>query len=119
MREDGGGHSACLDLLMQVHELDGYPPYVPEDVPRFITPDYEVAAWVAEREGSIVGHVALHQASADPTLDAAQRATGLPAEPIALSESEGWERVEALALRVDESAVLALWIYVSPETAEA
>lgn len=158
--------SACLDLLMQVHELDGYPPYLPEDVPRFITPDYEVASWVAERDGRIIGHVALHQASVDPTLDAAQRATGLPAErlvvisrlftapalrragigrallrhatkqaqsrgqravldvgqaltaPIALYESEGWERVESLALRVDQSAVLALWIYVSPETAE-
>ena len=41
------------------------------------------------------------------------------AAPIALYESEGWERVESVALRVDESAVLALWIYVSPETAEA
>ena len=39
--------------------------------------------------------------------------------PIALYESEGWERVESLALRVDENAVLALWIYVSPEPAPA
>ena len=159
--------SACLELLMQVHQLDGYPPHLPENVPAFITPHYEVAAWVAERGRRIIGHVALHQASVDPTLDAAQRATGLPAErlvvisrlftapalrqagigrallrhatsqavsrgqravldvgqtqtaPIALYESEGWERVESLALRVDESAVLALWIYVSPEIAEA
>jgi GNAT superfamily N-acetyltransferase len=159
--------SACLDLLMQVHELDGYPPYLPKDVPAFITPDYEVAAWVAECDGRVVGHVALHQASVDPTLDAAQRATGLPAErlvvisrlfitptlrragvgrallrhatkhaqfrwqravldvgqaltaPIALYESEGWERVDSLALRVGESTVLALWIYVSPDVGEA
>jgi GNAT superfamily N-acetyltransferase len=99
----------------------------------------------------------------DPTLAAAQRATGLPAErlavvsrlftsssvrragvgrallrhvtaqatsrgqrgvldvgqtfsaPVALYESEGWERVEALELHVAENAVLDLWVYVSPE----
>ena len=159
--------SQCLDVLMQVHEFDGYPPFLPADVPGFITPDYEVAAWVAENEGRIVGHIGLHRAAVDPTLAAAQRATGLPAEglivvsrlfttpalrraglgrallrhatkqartrgqravldvgqsltaPIALYESEGWERVESLALRVHESAVVDLWIYVSPENAKA
>lgn len=159
--------SDCLDLLMQVHESDGYPLYLPKDVPAFITPEFEVAAWVAESDGRIVGHAALHRASVDPTLAAAQRATGLPPErlavvsrlfsapvlrrsgigrallrhateqaasrgqravldvgqsltaPVALYESEGWERVESLALRVDESAVLDLWVYVSPETAPA
>jgi GNAT superfamily N-acetyltransferase len=157
----------CLDLLMQVHQSDGYPLYLPEDVPAFITPEYEVTAWVAEHDGRIVGHAALHRASVDLTLAAAQRATGLPAErlavvsrlftapdlrragigrallrhatrqaalrgqravldvgqtltaPVALYESEGWERVDSLGLRVDESAVLDLWVYVSPETAEA
>ena len=153
----------CVDLLMQVHESDGYPLYLPDDVPAFVTPEYEVAAWVAERHGCIVGHAALHEASVDPTLAAAQRATGLPAErlavvsrlftsssvrragvgrallrhvtaqatsrgqrgvldvgqtftaPVALYESEGWERVEALELHVAENAVLDLWVYVSPE----
>lgn len=171
--------AACRDLLMQVHALDGYPPFLPDDVSRFITPEYETVAWVAERAGDIVGHVALHRASVDPTLAAAQRATGLPAErlvviarlftapsqrrtgvgrallrhattqahafgqravldvahtflaPIALYESEGWERLETLALRVsgstggniDESidrnavgeTVADLWVYLSPE----
>lgn len=157
----------CLDLLMQVHESDGYPLYLPEDVPTFITPEYEMAAWVAERDGRIVGHAALHQASEDPTLAAAQRATGLPAErlavvsrlfttsalrragigrallryateqaasrsqravldvgktltaPVALYESEGWERVDSLALRVAGNAVLDLWVYVSPKALDA
>lgn len=155
----------CLDLLMQVHEHDGYPVYLPEDVPAFLTPDYEVAAWVAERDGRIIGHAALHQASQDPTLAAAQRATGLPADrlavvsrlftspalrrvgvgrallryatgqaeargqravldvgqmlhaPVALYESEGWERVDSLALRVADDAVLHLWVYISPSEA--
>lgn len=74
----------CLDLLMQVHESDGYPMYLPDDVPAFITPEHEVAAWVAERDGRIVGHAALHQASVDPTLAAAQRATALPADRLAV-----------------------------------
>jgi GNAT superfamily N-acetyltransferase len=102
----------------------------------------------------------------DPTLAAAQRATGLPAErlavvsrlftaptlrragigrallryatgqaasqgqravldvgqtltaPVALYESEGWERVDSLALPVAANAVLDLWVYVSPETSD-
>ncbi len=160
--EDAAG---CLDLLTQVHGIDGYPPYLPEDVPAFITPDYEVAAWVAERAGRVIGHVALHLASVDPTLAAAQRATGLPAErlavisrlftapalrrsgigralllhateqahargqravldvaqgltaPVALYESEGWERVESLSLQVGGGRILDLYIYVSPENA--
>jgi GNAT superfamily N-acetyltransferase len=162
-RED---EAQCLDLLMQVHESDGYPLYVPEDVPAFITPEYELAAWVAELDGRIVGHAALHRASVDPTLAAAQRATGLPAErlavvsrlftapalrragigrallryatgqaasqgqravldvgqtltaPVALYESEGWERVESLEFPVAANAVLDLWVYVSPETSD-
>ena len=76
--------SQCFDLLLQVHESDGYPMYLPVDVPVFITPEYEVASWVAERDGCIIGHVALHQASVDPTLAAAQRATGLPVERLAV-----------------------------------
>lgn len=74
----------CVNLLLQVHEADGYPMYLPEDVPAFITPEYEVAAWVAEQDGRVVGHAALHRADVDPTLAAAQRATGLPAERLAV-----------------------------------
>lgn len=39
--------------------------------------------------------------------------------PIALYESEGWERVESLSLRVDECAVLALYVYVGPEPTDS
>lgn len=74
----------CVDLLLEVHQADGYPLYLPDDVSAFITPDYEVAAWVAECAGVVVGHVALHRASVDPTLAAAQRATGLPADRLAV-----------------------------------
>jgi GNAT superfamily N-acetyltransferase len=156
-------HAACLALVRRVHVNDGYPLHMPDDLPGFLTPDYERAAWVAGEGGKIVGHVALHDAAVDPTLEAGQRATGLPAdrltvisrlfvEPqmrragvgrallqtatdharargqralldvgqtlpgaIALYESQGWVRVEALELRLTDDVVLDLWVYVSPD----
>lgn len=74
----------CVALLLDVHRSDGYPRYLPDDAPRFITPPYESAAWVAEEDGEIVGHVGLHHAASDPTLNAAQRATRLDAEQLAV-----------------------------------
>jgi predicted N-acetyltransferase YhbS len=153
----------CLDLLRRVHAVDNYPLILPADVSRFIAPPYEVRAWVAVQEGEVLGHVALHRASVDPTFEAAQRATGLPAErlvvlsrlfvdprlrrsglgrsllntatsasrsrgqravldvgqtllgPIALYESEGWIRAEALQITAVENESLNLWVYVSPD----
>lgn len=85
IREKAGRDAdACLALILQVHGADGYPRYLPDDVPGFLTPPYESASWVAEDDGRVVGHVALHDASVDPTLLAAQRATGLPAERLAV-----------------------------------
>ncbi len=153
----------CHALLRRVHEVDGYPLHLPDDVPAFITPEYEASAWVAERDGCVVGHVALHEASVDPTLAVAQQVSGLLAKrlvvvsrlftsptlrraglgrsllrhavrqaeargqravldvgkmliaPIALYESEGWERAGSLKLRLDRDVVLDLWVYLSPE----
>ena len=158
---------ACVELLLRVHERDRYPLRLPQNAQGFITTEHESAAWVAERDGRIVGHVALHHASGDPTLGAAQRATGLAADrlvvvsrlftdpclrragvgrallrhatkyaesggqravldvgqsltaPIALYEAEGWERVEALVLRLDQETLLELWVYLSPEPRSA
>lgn len=72
---------ACLDLLQRVRAHDGYPLYLaPEDVEDFFVTEAEVVAWVAEHQGCVVGHVALHWEGADPTLIAAHRATGLPVD---------------------------------------
>jgi hypothetical protein len=77
--------TACLDLLLRVHERDGYPLHIgPEDVPEFFLSGREVAAWVAELDGRIVGHVALHWTPGYPTLAVAQRAIGRPAEDLLL-----------------------------------
>jgi GNAT superfamily N-acetyltransferase len=50
---------------------------VPDQVASFFISPVEVGAWVAEAEGSIVGHVALHWWETDPTLYAVQRETGV------------------------------------------
>lgn len=75
---------ACIALLVGVHNADGYPCYLPDDLRNFLAPPNEVQAWVAEEDGAVIGHVALHDAAVDPTLEAAQRATGLPSERLAV-----------------------------------
>ncbi|WP_432840729.1 N-acetyltransferase family protein [Dactylosporangium sp. CA-092794] len=77
--------AACLELLLRVHATDGYPMHLTAgEVPGFFTPEHEAAAWVAERDGAVVGHVALHTPPEDPTLELARDATGLPLERLAL-----------------------------------
>lgn len=74
--------AACMALVERTRIEDGYPPLWPVDLPRFIESPAEVAAWVAELDGQVVGHVALHDASVDPVLAVAGPATALPAEDL-------------------------------------
>lgn len=67
---------ACLALMRSTHERDGYPRYWRPDPERFLVNATEQAAWVAERDEEVVGHIAVHDAAEDPTLAAAQRRTG-------------------------------------------
>jgi GNAT superfamily N-acetyltransferase len=76
--------AACVRLLLEVHSADSYPRHWPKDPAVFINPPRQTAAWVAEDHDALVGHVALHAAHNDPTLPAAQRATGLPADGLAV-----------------------------------
>jgi GNAT superfamily N-acetyltransferase len=76
--------AACVRLLLQSHRADAYPRYWPKDPAAFIAPSYETAAWVAEHGDALVGHVAVHSALDHPTLPAAQRATGLPPQALAV-----------------------------------
>jgi GNAT superfamily N-acetyltransferase len=69
----------CVAALRRVHEASGYPSHWPDDPGRWITPSRMVAAWVAELDGSIAGHVALVRGM---RLDCLLRATGLPAEAL-------------------------------------
>lgn len=76
--------AACVALMRQTHERDGYPRYWPSRPERFVSPRQETRAWVAEVDGAVVGHVALHEAADHPTMPAAQRATGLSADRFAV-----------------------------------
>jgi len=67
-----------------IHRTDGYPQPLPADPAAFVTPSYETVAWVAESDGRIIGHVALHHPALDPTLQVAQHVTGLSPNRLAL-----------------------------------
>jgi GNAT superfamily N-acetyltransferase len=70
----------CEQLARVVHDLDGYPPYLPGDLRTFITSPDAIAAWVAEIGNEVVGHVALHPRTSAPVMALASEVTGHPAE---------------------------------------
>jgi GNAT superfamily N-acetyltransferase len=76
---------ACTRVLAAVHERDGYPVNWPEHPHTWLTTAPLVAAWVAERDGHVVGHIGLSRADATdaaPGLWAAR--TGMGAETTAV-----------------------------------
>jgi ribosomal protein S18 acetylase RimI-like enzyme len=56
--EDADLHGAA-SALVEVHATDGYPVEGIEDPRNWLRSDDVIAAWVAESEGEIVGHVAV------------------------------------------------------------
>ncbi len=59
----------CQELARIVHAADGYPPFLPGgDLRRFLLAPESLAAWVAEVDGQILGHVALHSHSSAPVI---------------------------------------------------
>ena len=74
-----------VPLLLRVHARDGYPLHAtPGQATAFLASGRRVAAWVAEQDGRLVGHVALHHDPAHPTLAVAAERTGLRVEALAL-----------------------------------
>ncbi|GAA4263463.1 GNAT family N-acetyltransferase [Dactylosporangium darangshiense] len=53
----------CVDLLADVHRLDGYPLNWPADPHRWLCPPDMLHAWIATTDSAaVVGHVAVHAA---------------------------------------------------------
>ncbi|MGH9080411.1 MAG: GNAT family N-acetyltransferase [Acidimicrobiales bacterium] len=74
----------CTQLAHLVHEVDGYPPYLPGEISEFIQSPDAITAWVAEDDGDLVGHVALHSRSSRAVMDLAvaeTRARSAASEP--------------------------------------
>ena len=67
---------ACELMAREVHDVDGYPPRFADDLRRFVSVPGALAAWVAEWDGAIVGHVALQRTSSPEVMVLAGEATG-------------------------------------------
>jgi len=62
----------CTQLAQEVQSVDGYPPYLQKgELGLFIDSSDALAVWVAESDGDLVGHVALHARSSDVVMDLA------------------------------------------------
>lgn len=74
----------CEQLLRDVHERDAYPVRWPADPAGWLAPADELAAWVAERDGEIVGYVVLRPVAGTDAAQPVAEATGVAVERIAL-----------------------------------
>ncbi|MFY4720949.1 GNAT family N-acetyltransferase [Streptomyces sp. LaBMicrA B280] len=92
-RREDADLDACVELLAEVHERDGYPENWPERPGDWLARPALFAAWVAELDGRIVGHVGLSEGGAE------DRAPGL------------WSRRAGTPV---EAAVVISRLFVSP-----
>lgn len=53
---------ACVEVLAEVHENDGYPVNWPHDPAGWLAPPESPAAWVALLDDRVVGHICLSHA---------------------------------------------------------
>jgi len=79
--EDGAALEA---IALDTHSHDGYPKYLPGDLMSFIVDPNALVAWVAEVDGAVVGHAALHPRSAPEVMNVALGATGLREDQVAV-----------------------------------
>lgn len=81
IRERQDEDHPALDLLARsVHQLDGYPMYMPDDnFLAFLISDQALNGWVAVDQGQVVGHVALHRRSSPGVVALAASQLGLRA----------------------------------------
>jgi predicted N-acetyltransferase YhbS len=72
-------------VAARVKRVDGYPRFVAEsDLARFLTRPKSMMAWVAVREGRIVGHVALNDTTTAPVMQLVEdRGSSQPAVYVA------------------------------------
>jgi GNAT superfamily N-acetyltransferase len=65
-----GDLERCVELLADVHRLDGYPLNWPSNPRRWLCPPELLYAWIAETDNAVVvGHVAVHRPTTPPDAD--------------------------------------------------
>jgi len=74
---------ACADLVREVHAVDRYPRFLPDDLSSFLVQPGSYGSWVADRSGEVVGHVALVPRTAQPVMQIASNVLGRPASEFA------------------------------------
>jgi GNAT superfamily N-acetyltransferase len=67
----------CARVAGVVRERDGYPVYLDSDLRTFLATSDAVAAWVAEDQGEVIGHVALHRHTLPAVMAIAAAASGV------------------------------------------
>jgi GNAT superfamily N-acetyltransferase len=131
-RTDADVRSLC-DLIRLVHRNDSYPTMLQDDVESFFRTQNCLAAWVCEKDGRIVGHVALHTIWSDEVaalassslqrprttlasvsrlfVDATVRREGIGAALLAIATSEARERDLMPVLDVVTTYAQAIALY--------
>lgn len=74
----------CVEIARLVHQVDRYPLYLPTDLHTFLVSPDAYGAWVAEEDGQIIGHVALHPRSTDAVLRLASEVLGQPVDRLGI-----------------------------------
>ena len=72
--------SQCVAVAERVHQSDGYPPFIRGSFLSFLESPRAEAAWVAEVDEIIVGHVAVHQTTGIRAMDVASSISGVAKE---------------------------------------
>jgi GNAT superfamily N-acetyltransferase len=67
---------ACVAMALEVHHLDRYPIFLPDDLHAFLVNHSAAAAWVADEDGVVIGHVTLHRSSQPAVVDLACEVLG-------------------------------------------
>ena len=79
-----GDLERCVALLRRVYEVDRYPVIWPAETVRWLLGRDSLAAWVAEDDGRLLGHLSLHATDASRVRPQWCQALGVGAEALAV-----------------------------------
>jgi len=104
-----------VGIAAEVQTNDGYPGKRPRDLRAFLVSDDALGAWVAERDGVVAGHVALHRSSLPVVMECAKRVLAVASDDdlavvarLIVSPTARRERVGSLLLERASTAAREL-----------